>query len=347
MISYLKKTSLLSLAISLLYISSCGGGGSTSTAKKASNPKTKELRKPTTVSSQRKSMSFRNDRGFLWTFRNGNTTVYLTGGTHLVADDFYPLPDYMLKAIAESDEYAKEIHVNPSDSELLKKHQEAQERYGSLSFGKTLKDEAGEVLYSKIEEFYKITGETPNNKMSLRSFQIGLHHALWPVLSQKGVVADGIDGKLTKVGQENQKKIVSLEGLERWEIFSSPVIEKDIREIHQLLDFIISDKDPDQKLAEVTEYFSECLQPGQEAWKAGDIDFIENKLHEDMRDVSEETYHLMLTKRNRVMANKILSLLDIKREKEHKIFACVGIFHLVGQGSIIQMLQEAGYTLQG
>ena len=120
MISYFKKTRLLSLAISLLYISSCGGGGSTSTAKKASNPKTKELRKPTTVSSQRKSMSFRNDRGFLWTFRNGNTTVYLTGGTHLVADDFYPLPDYMLKAIAESDEYAKEIHVNPSDSELLK-----------------------------------------------------------------------------------------------------------------------------------------------------------------------------------------------------------------------------------
>ena len=92
-----------------------------------------------------------------------------------------------------------------------------------------------------------------------------------------------------------------------------------------------------QDLAQVPEFASEMVG----LWRSGDAPGLQQLLfktidqHPDVRD-------RMLAQRNRVWAGKIE---DLIRQGEPAL-VIVGVMHLIGPGSVVELLQARGYRVE-
>ncbi|MFT5127346.1 MAG: hypothetical protein ACI8W8_000949, partial [Rhodothermales bacterium] len=76
-------------------------------------------------------------------------------------------------------------------------------------------------------------------------------------------------------------------------------------------------------------------------WKAGDLEVLAELIGE-MSKGDSSIHEALFLKRNRDWIGKIKPMLE--SEEDHLIV--VGAGHLVGEGSVIDLLEKAGYTLQ-
>ena len=79
-----------------------------------------------------------------------------------------------------------------------------------------------------------------------------------------------------------------------------------------------------------------------DAWKNGDEQRIELLLFENIPETYRDEYiYLMLTHRDIAMAERLRHLMS----EEKKVFVAVGTGHLIGEGSFIHLLRQAGYDV--
>lgn len=83
------------------------------------------------------------------------------------------------------------------------------------------------------------------------------------------------------------------------------------------------------------------MQELEQAWKAGDLQHFKVWL-KTIADRSPGSYQSMVVSRNRTMARQITAAL----EREETTFVVVGTAHLVGTGSVVERLQQAGVEVQ-
>ncbi|MEM9170758.1 MAG: TraB/GumN family protein, partial [Pseudomonadota bacterium] len=77
------------------------------------------------------------------------------------------------------------------------------------------------------------------------------------------------------------------------------------------------------------------------AWKTGDVEALERDITEPLRNVSPAAYGTLFTKRNTTWTDEIEARLD----GSGNYFYAVGAGHLVGEDSVIEMLQQRGRTV--
>lgn len=98
--------------------------------------------------------------------------------------------------------------------------------------------------------------------------------------------------------------------------------------------------------------YSESIDELYTAWLSGDYDRIvavlneesgeDDELTEEQTALLEDYYDKMLTQRNLGMRDKAVQWL----EAGDKVFFAVGAAHLVDEGGLIELLREAGYTVE-
>ena len=98
--------------------------------------------------------------------------------------------------------------------------------------------------------------------------------------------------------------------------------------------------------------YGESIDQLYSAWLEGDPEAIEallsseesgsEELTEDQRKLLEDYYDQLLTQRNLGMRDKALQWL----EAGDKLFFAVGAAHLLGEGGLIALLRDAGYTVE-
>jgi len=79
-----------------------------------------------------------------------------------------------------------------------------------------------------------------------------------------------------------------------------------------------------------------------DAWLGGDVQKIGDILHGDGAWSSEVVYDTMLVQRNKAWLDELISLLA---DHDGTIFVTVGLGHLSGEDSLIEMLSDAGYAV--
>jgi len=258
----------------------------------------------------------------LWEVRSGGNTVYLLGSIHILKKDAYPLDP----AIYEAFDAAKTVVFEIDLSELMQANVEMMTR-GMLPRGRTLADVLPADLYAELERktagmpipFDAFKGMKPwMAAMTLQSatmVQAGFDPTLG--IDMHFYQRAGEAGKPTRGLETVTDQIDALDGM------------SETAQIEFLRSTLV---DLDSLAAQ--------FDRGAEMWRRGEVEWVVEMLNRSMGSHGE-IYERLLTARNRRWVPQIEELL----RSGTPALVVVGLGHLVGEDSVVEMLEERGYTV--
>jgi uncharacterized protein YbaP (TraB family) len=259
----------------------------------------------------------------LWEVKSPTATVYLLGSIHFAKPDMYPLDPAIEDAFRKSSSLVLEL--NPLTVDQAKLQQEVMAR-GMYPEGKTIRDDLSDEVYGMLKEYLKTAGLPSEGIMKMKPAIVAMTISSLEMVRLGYDPNQGIDIYFAKKAGK-AKPILELESVrEQLEmLFNMP--DQNLFMKYTIMDI--------SKSGEMVEKIVQC-------WKAGDAESIDALLVEDsvkedpsIQSVLEE----VLYKRNRKMAEKIKGYLGTNKS----YFVVIGAAHLVGRGSVVDLIGKAGY----
>lgn len=270
------------------------------------------------------------------TDESGNA-VWLFGSIHVGREEYYPLPDYVLNAFDGADALAVEADIVAFEEDV-NQQVEAMMPLVYLD-GTTIKDHISQELYDQsvaaLEGF--------DTYMSALDMYCP---ALWSslidslLIEQLGADSNlGIDRHLLERAKETQKEILEIESAaSQYQMLADFSDEVQALMLEGSVEMC---QDPDAARGDLKELM--------DLWASGDEQAFATYLagsDEDMtaeeKELYEEYNQAMLTNRNLLMAEHAEGALLSGKE----VFICVGAAHVIGEGSMTQLLAQWGYTVE-
>jgi len=251
-----------------------------------------------------------------WHVKKGTLNYYILGSVHVGDETMYPLPKLVMEKLQSSDGLIIETDIRKSQGvtyppiTLLSKdvlNQQQQEELTGLA--NLLEMDANQLL-----------GSPPwATALAIQMRQI-------EYLGYKA--ANGVDVHLTYKASVQNIPVISLESLQ----FQIDLLTGQKEAGKELLISAIEEFDH-------SEDATHCLI---KTWKAGDIE----KLNEfaQLTEMSEEFEKSFLTDRNLDWAQQ-LAKPSWSKEKKGTFLMVVGSLHLVGENSVLDLLQQDGFKV--
>ena len=260
-----------------------------------------------------------------------NNRMFMMGTIHLGDKSVEHMPDYFETAFSQCDALAVEC-----DSSSVKEDLNSVMQY-MYTDGTTIKDHVDEEDYYKAVKILKDTGAYIYTYDYVKPF-------LWISATevyageQAGLNADyGVDNMLQKRALSNNMEIIEVEGAD----FQNNVISSMSDDLQAFLFHEMANTDNylDELTKELTQSYDD--------WKSGNENFAEQSESEESLTEEEQKYvdeynKLMLTDRNKGMADKAEEY--IKSGKT--VFFAVGGAHFTGDNGIKKLLENRGYTFR-
>lgn len=260
----------------------------------------------------------------LWTLTDEDSTVYLAGSVHLLREKDMPMPPAFSVAYDDSEELVFEIDMNilSSPATALKIRE-----LGSLPEGETL-DQLFQPETMTALRAYLAEGELPPSLFD--QFTPGM---VYLTLGSMQAVREGAKPEL---GVETQFYIRAkqdgkpVRGLETPEYQMSRFNEFDLETIESLIQETLDEADEE----------CDTLDQVIRAWKDGDTETLKNLIVDKMGE-RPEIARVLLDERN---ANWIAPIETALAGDKNVLFV-VGTAHLVGENSVIDLLEKKGYEV--
>lgn len=266
-------------------------------------------------------------RHLLWEVSSGSQRGWLLGSIHFGRPQMYPLPGIMREAFAGSDALVVEVNVLDLDPGEAREMVAAM---GSYAEGETLQEHVSPQTWKAFTDFVG-RYELPVPALSRLKPWLAAITLMQLELVRTGFdEALGVDRHFLKLARERDMPVVELESFEgQMKIFQRLSAAEQDGFLRSTL----------EDLRQGRSLFESAL----DAWKGGDAAGVDTLLNESLRDLPgmENLYRLVLTDRNRAMAERIAGLLAGGRE----CFVVVGAAHMVGEQGIVSLLRERGYTV--
>lgn len=209
-----------------------------------------------------------------------------------------------------------------------------------LTDGSKASDHMPEELFRRASALLSEAGLMPN---LMQSYNL----AMWAQLVEQAAVMTrssynleiGMDRALIQYCYEKQIPVRDVESADfQYDLLAGFSDELNLLLIESTLDNL--------------ELYGESIDELYSVWLQGDYDQIVEVLTEESEDTDELTeeqaalledyYDKMLTQRNLGMRDKALEWL----EAGDKVFFAVGAAHLVDEGGLVELLREAGFTVE-
>lgn len=245
--------------------------------------------------------------------QKGNQKLAVFGTVHLGKPDFYPLPDAVNTALSSSDALAVEMDI--TDPQIMQDTMKLMTA-GALNSGGLKLDNA------RLKKLEAVIGPMATAFKDMPPAFAALMTAIMRA-EQLGFTETGVDKTLLFDAKSQNKPIISLEtpaeqlgafdgipDAEALNIFDTAVSDKGEEELHQAV----------------------------RLWKTGDKK-LANQLIEQAKKETPTLFKKLIIKRNQTMAKRIAEF----NQKYPKLFVAVGTLHLYGSGSVVQLLEKAGY----
>jgi hypothetical protein len=262
----------------------------------------------------------------VWKLDTDNGSFYLAGSCHVLRKSDYPLPEEFESAYDDADQVIFETDMEAlmsPDIQLLVLSK------GMYTGGDTLEKKLSKKAYESLVKYCN------DRSMSIDLFQ---NFKPWMVtmtllaleLEKNGITAaDGLDmyfhnkakkdGKQTGGLEDIYKHVELVSSLE--EEFDESIIESFIREVEEL---------------------QVIMEDLIKSWRAGDEVGIDKHLSETMCKEYPGLYKRLLTDRNRDWISRLESLMNSGK----RTLVIVGVGHLVGEESVINLLKSRGYKIK-
>lgn len=257
--------------------------------------------------------------------------MYMMGTIHLADKSVEHMPDYFETAFAESDAVALEcdtsnaaigiddvINYMYTDGTTIKDHVSAEDYEKVIGMAK----EAN--VYSPAYEYVK-----PFMWASLLEIAAG---------NNSGLSSDyGVDSIIQSRASKEGKEVIEVEGVD----FQNELIASIPDEIQEYMFREIAAQD--NYMDELTKQIKEMY----EDWKAGNEiteqeTSGEESLTEHEKELTEEYQRLMLTDRNKGMADKAEEYINSGKT----VLFAVGAAHFSGDDGIKKLMEDRGYTFR-
>jgi uncharacterized protein YbaP (TraB family) len=257
----------------------------------------------------------------LWELHGKHNTVYLLGSIHVLRQSDYPLAPTVLDAYRDAKSLLMEVNLQEIGSEQVQA-----EMLGSavLPEGKTLPDILGRERYGRANALAREVGV----ELSLFD-QFAPWFAAEAIsqlqLNQLGFQAEaGIEMYFMERARNDGKSVAGLETVhDQIALFQN--MSRDTQ-----AEYLISSLEQAHDLPKEVDSMVH-------AWQRGDTQWFANQLQSELGK-DPRLYQSVLVARNRKWLPKIEALLN----DDTNYLVIVGTGHLVGQGSVIDLLKKDG-----
>lgn len=267
---------------------------------------------------------------------DGNT-VWLFGSIHIGREDYYPLPQYIHNAFESADALAVEVDIIAFEKSLTQQLNAMKPLV--YTDGTTIKDHIPQELYQQSVDILKAyNAYSSAMDMYCPSLWFSLIDTLM-LVEMGGNVDLGIDRHLIQLASAQEKEILEVESAEfQYQMLAD--FDDDVQ-IMLLQTVVDSYEDKDAAAADLLEMM--------DLWASGDEEAFNLYLNESDDTLTEEEIPLyerynqaMLIDRNLNMAAYAQEALSSGKE----VFICVGAAHIVGEGALVDLLTQRGYTVE-
>lgn len=266
------------------------------------------------------------DNAFLWEIESPNNTVYLLGSIHLLRETDYPLSQPIQAAFDDAENLVFEVNIADTESPQTL----------NTFFQAALPDSPEEVIYHALDaDTYQLAQETAaelglpfDGFNSFEPWAFYVNISVFKLLQLGFDPAYGVDSYLFNEATQAGKDILALETLEEQlgflDSLSAP-IQADLVE---------------QTLLEL-DTMETVMETMVDAWQIGDVPTFEGLILDGFVDF-EEAYDALLAQRNQNWMPSIESFIN----QQEDYLVVVGAAHLVGEDSVVQLLQDKGYVVE-
>jgi uncharacterized protein YbaP (TraB family) len=257
----------------------------------------------------------------LWELHGKHNTVYLLGSIHVLRPTDYPLAPAVLNAYSNAKSIFMEVNLQEIDSQRMQMELLASAR---LPEGKTLLSIMGKQRYDRATEL---------------AHEVGVDISIFDAFAPWFVAEAISQMQLLQLGFQPQSG-VEMFFLEHARTDGKPVAG--LETVHDqiaLFDSLSMDAQADYLISSLEEAHDlpKEVDAMVRAWRRGDTMWFADQLKSELgRDPG--LYQSVLVARNRKWVPKIEALLN----DDKNYLVIVGTGHLVGQGSVIELLRKDG-----
>jgi len=261
----------------------------------------------------------------MWQIDGANNTIYLLGSIHMLRAKDHPIPAAIYDAYAAADVLIMELDMDDIDPVA---EQALITELGLIADGRTLRDLLGDETFARAESL----AESLQIPLALLEKSEPWYAAVTielMMLMRAGFnPVHGIELNLAEIAARDQKEILGLETT---------------REQLELLDNLSWAAQRDMLMQTLTESadLTRLMDELVDAWRHGDIGFLEENLLADMQDQSE-LHQTIVVNRNINWVRQIQALLDDSDD----YLIVVGALHLVGDNGVPNLLAERGHKVR-
>lgn len=262
-------------------------------------------------------------RHLLWRVSSDQGTVYLLGSLHMARENLHPLPELIEAAFVQAEVVVFEIELDRVFSATF-----ALVKRGYFWDQRTLESEVSEATWELLQENSE---DLPFSLSWMRKAKPWFVALLLTIgqLEEEGFSAQaGIDQYLFQRAKAEEKEIQALETAdEQLAFFDAFTREEQDLYLRSLL----------EGPGEGTEVVDEMVA----SWEQGDAENLERLLDQG-GDVPSVLLDKLLLERNRNWVGPIEELLA----EGKRALVVVGAAHLVGEGSVVDLLRRKGYIVR-
>ncbi|CAN5388884.1 TraB/GumN family protein [soil metagenome] len=250
--------------------------------------------------------------------------LYLAGSIHLLRKSDYPLAPAYEAAYEASERVVFEILQGEKDAAA----QTAMLAAGTYPEGETIDKHIGAPTYRQLQAHLGKLGIPKGGMDRFRPWMVALTIAVMEYMKMGAQPELGLDLHFEKRAKADDKERRGLETMEfQIGLFTSLSDEEQLEMLQKTL-------------AEVDK-MEEMVGGLLAAWKAGDTEKIEATLFAEAQKY-EEIMDELIYSRNKAWIGPIKEMLADGKPT----MVVVGAGHLVGKGSVVDLLQQEGYSVE-
>ena len=260
----------------------------------------------------------------MWQVDGASNRIYLLGSIHLLRKKDHPIPSAIYDAYADAEVLIMELDMDDLDPVA---EQALATELGLIQDGRTLRDLMGSGLYAEAE----ILADALQIPLTLLDKSEPWYAAITVEIMMLMRIGfspmHGIEFHLSEYAKRDNKEIRGLETT---------------RQQLEILDSLSPGSQRDMLIQALTESMdlANVMDDLVDAWRYGDVEFLENNLLADMQDY-DELHQAIVLDRNINWVGQIQELLD----DQDDYLIVVGALHLVGEEGVPQLLSQRGHVV--
>ena len=270
------------------------------------------------------------NHGALFRVEQGGHTLYVFGTIHVGAPDFYPLEPRVTAALKQADVLALEIDPLGDQRRLAG----AVQRYGMVARSGPAAPALAPEWQQRLERLLKQYGIASESVAMMKPWLLASLLTVSEFSAQGYNTSLAVDAWLARQAHDRGQAIVELESAESQMALFDRMTPAQQQTFLQETIAGIEDKEQLEQVRAIAQ-----------AWRQADVAGLEALAAKAARDDSYSgrfVQQVLLDGRNPALADGMVQLLA----REHCTLAAIGILHLIGDGSVPELLRKRGLSVE-